>query len=99
MNSFHIVQTELLFNLYKYRQWRSHPNTVKALGLFQCIGIYVTELSNSCYFPAPSKSMLWKLLNLSSLYLLGQFLQFLDLPLIKLYAVFYLLCHLLILFT
>lgn len=52
MNSFHIVQTELLFNLYKYRQWKSSHNTMQ---LLRCIEMHITELCDSCYF----KAVLW----------------------------------------
>lgn len=55
MNSLHILQTELLFNLDKDSQWKSSTNTMKVLGLLGCVKIHITKLSDSHYF----NSMLW----------------------------------------
>lgn len=100
MNAFHRVQTELLFNLYKYRQWKSRPTTMKALGSLHCPEIHIAELSDSCYSPGLLKSMLGS--SFSSLMvppIPWEIPQSLDLPPIQLYAALCLLWHLLILFT
>lgn len=92
MNSSPIVPTELLFNLYKHRQWKSSHNTMKALGLLRCTEIHITELSDSCYF----KSMLQQLLKLCLLVsnITWEISQSLDLPPIKLmlFSICYVIC-------
>lgn len=60
-NSFRRVQTDLLFNSYKYRQWKSRRTARKALGLLQCTEIHVAGLSAGCDSPGLLKSKLWEL--------------------------------------